>query len=43
MSEELKERIRIAMADKDTAEELIKLIEDLQAKVAALEEAAQEP
>lgn len=44
MSQELKERIRIAIADKDTAEELIAILEaqaaaiaDLTSRVAALE------
>lgn len=44
MSEELKQRIRIAIADKETAEELIAILEaqataiaDLTARVEALE------
>lgn len=44
MSEELKQRIRIAIADKETAEELIAMLEtqaaaiaDLTARVEALE------
>jgi len=40
MSEELKERIRIAITDKDTAEELIALLEQIisiDARVTALE------
>ena len=39
MSEELKERIRVAITDADTANELIAIIEALQSRVTALEEA----
>ena len=37
MSEELKQRIRIAITDKQTAEELIAVIEGLLSRVTALE------
>lgn len=39
MSNELKARLAIALADKDTSAELIKLIEDLIARIEALEAA----
>lgn len=37
MSEELKERIRVAITDKETAEELIALLISMQARITALE------
>lgn len=37
MSEELKARIRVAITDAETADELIAIIESLQSRVNALE------
>lgn len=39
MSDELKKRLAIALADKDTSAELIALITDLMTRIAALEAA----
>lgn len=37
MSEELKNRLRVAIADKDTANELIALLENMLARIVDLE------
>lgn len=37
MSEELKKRIRVSITDKDTANELIALLENMLARIVALE------
>lgn len=39
MTEELKQRIRVAITDKDTANELIAILADLAARIAVLEAA----